>query len=51
MENPQWQGKLIVSRLAEYAEIRQSGELELKPDPEARHCIPAVIMAKMNAFS
>jgi hypothetical protein len=50
MENPRWQGKLIVSRLAEYAEIRQSGELELKPDPEARHCIPAAIMEILNAF-
>jgi hypothetical protein len=49
-KNPMWQAKHIVAELAGYPEIRQGGELELQPDFEATHCIPAVMMAKLNAF-
>jgi hypothetical protein len=45
--NPQYQDKCIVSMLAEYPEISQSGALEMEPDFDAEHCIPAVIMAKL----
>ena len=47
--DPKWQGKYIVSALAGYPEIKQAGELELQPDFEAGHCIPAEIAAKLNA--
>ena len=46
----EWQGKKIVSTLAELPEIMQSGELELHPDPVVPHCIPAAILAKLDAF-
>ena len=48
--SPQWQDKHIVSLLAQHPEVRQSGELELEPDFEVEHCIPAAIMARLNAF-
>jgi len=48
--DPQWQGKYIVGALAGYPEIKQAGELELQPDIEAGHCIPAEIAAKLNAY-
>jgi len=48
--SPQWQGKYIVNALSGYPEVRQSGELDLQPDFEAEHCIPAAIMAQLNAF-
>lgn len=48
--SPDWQHKSIVNELAGYPEIRQSGELELQPDFAAEHCIPDVIMAKLNAL-
>lgn len=44
-----WQDKYIVKKLAEYTEIDQAGELELKPDFEATHNIPAAVMARLNA--
>lgn len=47
---PQWQDKHIVRALADQPEIRQAGELELKPDPAAEHCIPTAIMARLSAF-
>ena len=49
-KSPQWQAKKVISTLADLAEIRQSGELELEPDLKAEHCIPGAIMAKLNAF-
>jgi tRNA(Ile)-lysidine synthase TilS/MesJ len=48
--SPEWQDKEIVRTLAEVPEIRQSGELELQANPEAEHCIPAAVMAKLNVF-
>ena len=48
--DPHWQNKYIVSVLAGSVEISQSGELELQPVFEAENCIPAAIMAKLNAF-
>ncbi len=48
--NPRWQDKQIVRALADYPEISNSGELELEPDTEAEHCIPAAVMARLNAF-
>ena len=48
--SPEWQGKKIVSTLADLPEIGQSSELELEQDPAAEHCIPGVILAKLDAF-
>jgi len=48
--SPGWQAKHIVSELAGYPEIGQSGELHLQPDFAAEHCIPGAIMARLNAF-
>ena len=48
--SPQWQDKQIVRALSDYGEIRGAGELELKPDPDAEHCIPAAILARLDAF-
>jgi hypothetical protein len=47
---PEWRAKHIVHVLAEFPEIEQGGEIELEPDAGATHCIPATIMAKLNAF-
>jgi hypothetical protein len=49
-ERPQWQEKYVVKTLAGLAEIRQAGELELLPDFAAEHCIPADILARLNAL-
>jgi len=46
----QWQRKYIISLLAGYPEIKQAGPLEFQPDYTAQHCIPAAIMARLNAF-
>ena len=48
--SPLWQDKYIVGVLAGYPEVRQSGELELKPDFEAGHCIPIAVLASLNAI-
>ncbi len=48
--DPQWQGKYIVRMLAGLPEIESAGELELQADSAAEHCIPAAIMAKIDAF-
>jgi hypothetical protein len=48
--SPEWQNRKIISILADLPEIKQSGALELEPDPAAEHCIPSAIMAKINAF-
>ena len=48
--SPQWQDKQIVRLLSNYREISEAGELELKPDLGAEHCIPADIMARLDAF-
>lgn len=45
-----WREKYVVRMLAEYPEIQQSGELDLEPDFETEHCIPDVLMAKLNAL-
>lgn len=47
--SPQWQGRRVVQLLAEFEEIRDSGELVLDPDPESEHCIPEAIAAELNA--
>jgi len=47
--NPDWQDKCVVKLLSAYPDVRQAGELELEPDFESEHCIPATIMAKLNA--
>ncbi len=49
-ESPQWKEKYVVNTLAEFAEIRHAGELELQPDFAAEHCIPAGILARLNAL-
>jgi len=46
---PEWQGKLVVRSLADETDIKQAGEPELSPDPQALHCIPSAITAKLNA--
>lgn len=48
--SPRWRNKYIVRTLADYPEIMQSGELELKPDAGAEHCIPTAVMVRLNAF-
>jgi len=50
VKSSQWKTKHIVSVLAGYPQIMQSGELELQPDFEAEHCIPTAILAKLNAL-
>jgi hypothetical protein len=47
--SPDWQSKEVIRTLGSEPEIAQAGELELNPDPNAGHCIPATIMAKLNA--
>jgi len=49
-ESTLWQEKYVVNMLAEYAEIRHAGELELQPDFAAEHCIPAGVLARLNAL-
>lgn len=44
---PDWRDKTIIRALADFAEIRQAGSLELYPDPHAIHCIPPSISAKL----
>lgn len=46
---PGWRHRIVVRTLAEHKEIRQAGPLELYPDPNAEHCIPSTITAKLNA--
>lgn len=48
--DPRWQGKYVVSMLAEHPDIQQGGELELNPDFKTQHCIPPEILARLNAF-
>lgn len=47
--DPVWQDKYVVGVLSGYPEIEQAGKLELQADFEAGHCIPADIMARLNA--
>ncbi len=47
---PDWRGKAVVKALAVYPEVRRAGDLELFPDPDAGHCIPSAVMAKMACF-
>jgi hypothetical protein len=49
-ESPQWQEKLVVKKLAGYPQIKQSGELQLQPDFDTQHYIPASIMTKIDAI-
>jgi len=49
-QRPEWQSKTVVSALADIDEIGQSGELERLADAGAEHCIPAAIMASLDAF-
>ena len=46
----EWRDRKIVRALADQAEIRQAGQLELARDPAATHCIPSMIMSKLHAF-
>jgi len=45
-----WQDKTVIRTLAGFDEIRQAGPLELYPDPEADHCIPSAILAKLDTL-
>lgn len=45
-----WKDSYVVAALAGADEIKQAGELELEPDTGARHCIPPVVGAKIDAF-
>ena len=47
---PNWRNKAVVQALAQMAEIKQAGPLELQPNPLAVHCIPAAIQGKLDAF-
>jgi hypothetical protein len=47
---PEWAGKAVVKAVADLADIQQAGELQLKPDFTAPHCIPAALLRKMNAL-
>jgi hypothetical protein len=47
--DPGWRGRYVVDVLAGYPQIKQAGELEVHPDFETGHCIPAEIMARLNA--
>ena len=47
---PEWRDKYVVKALAGLEEIRQAGELDLLPDFAAEHCIPADILARLNAL-
>ena len=49
-QKPEWQSKTVVSALADIDEISRSGELEQRADAGAEHCIPAAIMASLDAF-
>ena len=49
-QSPEWGDKYIVKTLAEYPEIRESGEIEIYPDTAAEHCIPVAIGARLSAF-
>jgi hypothetical protein len=46
----EWCDRTIIRALADSAEIRQAGQLELDPDPAAAHCIPTAIMSKLHAL-
>jgi len=46
----EWRDRAVIQALADSAEIRQAGQLELDPDPTAAHCIPSAIMSKLNAL-
>jgi hypothetical protein len=48
--NNEWKNREIVRALTQVPEIQQAGELELQADAGAEHCIPAAIMAKLDAF-
>lgn len=47
---PEWRDKYVVNALAGLEEIKQAGELDLLPDFAAEHCIPAEILARLNAL-
>ncbi len=48
--SPQWQDREIIRALAAHPKIMAAGKLKLQPDPSAEHCIPATILAKIDAF-
>jgi len=45
----EWQAKTVIRTLAGFDGIRQAGPLELYPDPDAGHCVPPTIQAKLDA--
>jgi hypothetical protein len=47
---PQWAGKAVVQEMAKETDIQQAGDLQLKPDFAAPHCIPVTVLRKMNAL-
>lgn len=49
-KSPQWQDKKVVRILSELEEIEHSDKLELQADMQTEHCIPAAIMAKLDAL-
>lgn len=46
----EWAGKAVIKALADMPGIQQAGDLELKPDFSAPHCIPVALLRKMNAL-
>lgn len=49
-QRSEWRDTFVVRTLAEHSEIKASGEIEIQPDPAARHCIPAAIGARLSAL-
>lgn len=49
-EQPQWRDKTVIRALAQEPAVRQAAALELQPQPDAAHCIPAAVVAKIDAF-
>lgn len=47
---PEWAGKAVIRALADMPDIQRAGELQLKPDFSAPHCIPAALLRKMHAL-
>lgn len=45
-----WRDKFIVTKLAELDVVAQADALELEPDLNGGHCIPAAIMDRIDAF-
>lgn len=49
-KRPEWAGKAVIKALADMPDIQQAGELQLKPDFSAPHCIPTAVLRKLHAL-